>query len=85
MLRGTVVMFLFQSRLANKHVMSALKSSLGGRQASELSSDYEEFFLNNADDIAALVKKVSKSCPNTTPLTQLQAQQMVSSMIQVSQ
>ncbi len=62
--------------------MSALKSSLGRRDSSELAGDYEEFFLSNADDIAALVSRLSKSSPNSS-LTQLQAQQMVCSMIQV--
>ena len=57
--------------------------SLGGRNSSELASDYEEFFLNNADDIADLLKKFPKA--STTPTcTHFQAQQMVCSMVQVS-
>lgn len=70
-------------RLTSNQLVSALKVSLGGRNSSELSSEYEEFFLNNADDIADLLKKLPKSAPHTC--THFQAQQMVCSMIQVGE
>lgn len=62
--------------------MSALKVSLGGRSGSELALEYEEFFLNNADDIADLLKVPKTTAPHHT-CTHFQAQQMVCSMIQV--
>ena len=62
--------------------MSALKVSLGGRSGSELALEYEEFFLNNADDIADLLKVPKTTTPHHT-CTHFQAQQMVCSMIQV--
>ena len=63
-------------------MLSALKLALQGQDSADLSTEYEEFFLNNADDIAellqkCLVKSASSAC------THLQAQQLVCSMIQV--
>lgn len=69
------------SRLTSNQLVSALKVSLGGRNSSELATEYEEFFLSSADDIADLLKKLPKSTPHSC--THFQAQQMVCSMIQV--
>lgn len=76
------LILLCPSRLTTKQLLCSLKASLGGRDSSELSSEYEEFFLNNADDIAELLKKSShKSSANSS--SHLQAQQLVCTMIQV--
>lgn len=69
-------------RLTSNQLLSVLKVSLGGCDSSQLAAEYEEFFLNNADDIAEILKKSLKSVAAGTP-THLQAQQMVCTMIQV--
>jgi ATP-dependent Zn protease len=68
-------------RLTSNQLVSALKVSLGGRNSSELATEYEEFFINNAEDIADLLKRMPKTASHTC--THFQAQQMVCSMIQV--
>lgn len=69
-------------RLTSNQLLSALKVSLGGCDSAQRSSEYEEFFLNNADDIAELLKKSSK-LSGSNPCTHFQAQQMGCSMVQV--
>ncbi len=69
-------------RVISHQLVGALRVSMGGRNSAQLSSDYEEFFLNNADDISALLKKLPKS-PSAAPCTHFQAQQMMCTMFQV--
>lgn len=68
-------------RLTSNHLLSALKVSLHGQDSTDLSSEYEEFFLNNADDIAELLKKSSLKSASAT--THFQAQQLACTMMQV--
>ena len=74
-------MWIFFFRLTANQISSALKVSLGGQNSCELSNEYEEFFLNSADDITELLKKLPRV--SASNLTHLQAQQVVCSMVQV--
>ena len=64
-------------RLTRGELNYALRHSFNGPGSDSLSNEYEEFFLNNADDITELLKRSQRSSAH------FQAQQMSCDMVQV--
>ena len=63
--------------LTQGHLDVALKYSVVTRNSDELSHNFEEFFLSNADEVAELLKR-------SPGVSHFQAQQMVCEMMHVS-
>ena len=71
---------LHLSSIARSQLDAALRHSPPCRTCDDLSHDFEEFFLNNADDVAEMLKESQ----NTGGVNQFHSQQAVCEMVQVS-
>ena len=72
--------FLLVYRLSRGQLDTALRHAFPGQRSEELANQFEEFFLHNADEITELIKRSQRSSNST----HLYSQQMVCSLVQVS-
>lgn len=67
-------------RLSRGQLDTALRHLFPRQRSEELANQFEEFFLHNADEITELIKRSQRSSNST----HLYSQQMVCSLVQVS-
>ena len=75
-----IIVYIYIYRLSRGQLDAALRHTFLGRGSDQLSNEFEEFFLHNADEITELIKRSQRSSNST----HLYSQQMVCGLVQVS-